>query len=282
MHPDLLNLIKHTQCSYVKMHLNKSETLPWSSKLLGLPYWPRGESYPKDTEGRDMIMLMQINFADMPQLEDYPDKGILQWFITKHDIEYGCNYSYDESQDDYRVVFWEEPEYNTDKLSHYTLNVDYELDSDHLPAFQERLITFTLENGYITYEDRHSQHKLDIDLEKLQPVRTYPVDDISEEDVFPGYTFNHMLEELEDRTHRIGGYPTFIQGDPRQNGWVTPSFESIDWRLLIQLDSDWDHENEENNHYVMWADGGIGQLFISKEDLKNRNFNKVLYLWDCD
>ena len=42
--------------------------------------------------------------------------------------------------------------------------------------------------------------------------------------------------------------------------------------LLFQLDTVED---------IMWGDSGVGNFFIREEDLKNRDFTRVLYNWDC-
>ena len=63
---------------------------------------------------------------------------------------------------------------------------------------------------------------------------------------------------------QIGGYPFFTQYDPRQ--------EDNNEVLLFQLDSQ-DH--------ILWGDSGVGNFFISKEDLKNKDFSHVRYNWDC-
>ena len=42
--------------------------------------------------------------------------------------------------------------------------------------------------------------------------------------------------------------------------------------LLLQIDSEDD---------IMWGDSGIANFFISEEDLKNKNFEDMLYNWDC-
>lgn len=52
------------------------------SKFLGKPYLPITSEYPKDKLGNPMILLVQINFAEMQQLESYPVDGILQFFIS--------------------------------------------------------------------------------------------------------------------------------------------------------------------------------------------------------
>ena len=43
--------------------------------------------------------------------------------------------------------------------------------------------------------------------------------------------------------------------------------------LLLQIDSD--------GKYIMWGDVGIGNFFISKKSLLEKDFSNVLYNWDC-
>jgi uncharacterized protein YwqG len=42
--------------------------------------------------------------------------------------------------------------------------------------------------------------------------------------------------------------------------------------LLLQVDSD---------KGIMWGDMGVANFFINLKDLKNKDFSKVLYTWDC-
>nr|WP_316045926.1 DUF1963 domain-containing protein [Planococcus glaciei] len=43
---------------------------------------------------------------------------------------------------------------------------------------------------------------------------------------------------------------------------------------MLQVDTD-----EEAG--IAWGDTGVGNFFISKENLKKRNFSDVVYNWDC-
>ncbi|WP_268866745.1 DUF1963 domain-containing protein [Thomasclavelia ramosa] len=49
-----------------------------------------------------------------------------------------------------------------------------------------------------------------------------------------------------------------------------------DYILLLQIDSVGIGDKE-----IMWGDSGICNFFITKKDLENKNFSKVLYNWDC-
>lgn len=68
--------------------------------------------------------------------------------------------------------------------------------------------------------------------------------------------------------HKIGGYGDFIQWDPREE---YADYKEYTYQLL-QFDS----SNE-----FMWGDSGIAHFLITENDLKNLNFDKVLYTWDC-
>jgi uncharacterized protein YwqG len=76
------------------------------------------------------------------------------------------------------------------------------------------------------------------------------------------------LEELDESnysntTHKLWGYPSFTQDDPR---------ETDEYMLLFQLVSD---------EYVSIGDAGIMNFFIKPKDLKSRDFSNVWYNWDC-
>ena len=45
-----------------------------SSKFLGAPYLPIGTDYPKDKDGKPLILWAQLNFSEIPHLDDYPKK----------------------------------------------------------------------------------------------------------------------------------------------------------------------------------------------------------------
>ena len=64
------------------------------------------------------------------------------------------------------------------------------------------------------------------------------------------------------------GWATFTQEDPRDS--------DSKLELLFQLDNEVDKGVQ-----VMFGDGGVANFFITREDLAQRNFHKVMYTWDC-
>ena len=78
-----------------------------------------------------------------------------------------------------------------------------------------------------------------------------------------------MVSLASGQGSKLGGYPFFTQEDPRTYGDY-PTFDT----LLLQIDTDDELD-------IMWGDSGVANFFIALEDLKKRNFSKVLYNWDC-
>ena len=52
------------------------------SSIGGTPYCPVGEELPKDKDGNEIPLLLQINFEGI-DLPGYPDKGIFQLFMKR-------------------------------------------------------------------------------------------------------------------------------------------------------------------------------------------------------
>jgi uncharacterized protein YwqG len=72
-----------------------------------------------------------------------------------------------------------------------------------------------------------------------------------------------LMNHLDAPGHKLGGYPTFTQTDPRG---------SDRFELLLQLDSD---------DAMMWGDAGVAGFFIAPGDLARADFSRVMYHWDC-
>lgn len=211
------------------------------SKFLGKPYLPIELEYPKDKSGKPMVLLAQLNFSEIPSLENYPDKGILQFYIPSEDW-------YD--MDDYKVFYHEEIK------DHQT---DFEFLTDELyedfPVYCEHSLNFSKQEEYGGSEDfrfNFSFNELDFweFRDKLNK---------AQQDEIEKFFYNVG--------HKIGGYAYFTQGDPRDK-----NSETKDDVLLFQIDTD-----EE----IMFGDGGVANFFINKEDLINKRFEKAYFTWDC-
>jgi uncharacterized protein YwqG len=212
------------------------------SKFLGKPYLPKTTQYPKDKLDNPMILLAQINFAETPQLENYPTEGILQFFISPTEW-------YDMT--DYKVLF------------HKTVENEYQIDFsflteelyDESPVYCEHKLTFEKIIEYGGYED--FRFNMDFNGESYYDFQEKLTNEQKAE----------MDNILHGIGHKIGGYAYFTQSDIR--GYNEKKKEDI---LLLQIDSD-----EE----IMFGDSGVGNIFIDPKSLKEKDFDKAWFNWDC-
>ncbi|SEH65801.1 Uncharacterized protein YwqG [Paenimyroides aquimaris] len=214
------------------------------SKFLGKPYLPIGFEYPKDKKGNPMILLAQINFAETPQIENYPTDGILQFFISSTEW-------YD--MEDYKVLFHEiiENEYQTD-FSFLTEKL-YE----ESPIYCEHKLAFEKTIEYGGYEDFRFNDQIDFNGKDYFDFQ----EELTKEQA------KEMDSFLDGTGHKIGGYAYFTQSDPRD--YAKNKKNEI---LLLQIDTD---------EQIMFGDVGVGNFFINPKSLKEKDFNQAWFNWDC-
>lgn len=250
----------------IEMQLSPSEHLNlWQSKVGGQPYLPLGVSYPVDQSGQPLTLLAQLNFAEMPQHPDFPSTGILQFFIGTDDV-YGADFGELSPQDGFRVQYFEQVSHDLTQLQQdFPSQTAHDGDDIYSPLTGQYALTFTATEQYISIEDTHFGRQI------------LAVDQVFDfEEQFDGEDFyEECYEPYADlcpaNGHRVGGYPFFTQSDPRE---FNPVIQ--DYVLLLQIDSD-----SDNGVDIMWGDCGVGNFFIHPDDLKKRDFSKVLYNWDC-
>ncbi|WP_423251826.1 YwqG family protein [Priestia megaterium] len=250
--------IEKTVVPYIKVETAKAETKLYNSKFGGYPYLPIGAEHPLDLYGNPMLLLAQINYEEMPHLEDMPTKGMLQFFITatsdKDDI-YGADFNNPTKQENFRVVYHKEVVTDESKLitdfSYLkAMNYDYGL----FPVPEERSLGFKLDYEPVSTADYRFEYVFDEESDLS--------DDYDLIDVY--------VDELDVDGHKIGGYAYFTQDDPRGYNDDLKEYEV----LLLQIDTDGEAE-------IMFGDSGIANFFIKPADLKNLNFKNVMYTWDC-
>lgn len=221
----------------------KEPAKPWDSKLGGCPYLTEESQYPRDEEGRPMMFLAQINFEQMPPLPDFPQKGILQFYLLDDEIyglEDGCCLRYipDVLMDESRLL-------RENPFRDYYENEE-PFDNDCKMEFHPCKMFLSMESHEFT-----DHYCGDLAYTKL-----------SEEKQDALFDLCYACDS------RVGGYPLFVQGAPcyYEDG-------SLDV-LLLQLDVD-------DTSGLMFGDGGNCNFFISREDLKNLNFERAEFDWQC-
>lgn len=228
------------------------KTTPWESKVGGMPYLPKTTPWPTSAEGRPLFFLAQLNFAQMPALQPFPEKGIVQFFINNDDL-YGMDFDNGENTDNFRVLFHAEPIEN--------------------PALLQSKLPDTEEEEEILPHHPDESYPLSFSLaEEVAPITDYRFYQHFGADFFRQFdeqewdVMGAFEKSLRAQGHKVGGYAYFTQDDPRR-----PEDPML---LLLQLDSD-------ETMDLMWGDMGVGHFFIREKDLLARDFSRVLYDWDC-
>ena len=242
----------HTSEKLVAFSLEEESAGIFDCKIGGAYYVPTGEPRPMNIHtGENMYLLAQINFAQVPHLEGFPEKGLMQILISNEDM-FGCDFEDGYNQVGWKICYYEElpehaekdciyqPEWNKDIELPLQKDVTYKLKA------YEAIQTISFDDDGFWPAAR-----------ECLPQELYA--SLEEDDVLDG-----LCDLFETYPCQIGGYPSFTQDDPR-NGHS----QEI---LLFQLESTKD---------IMWGDFGIGNFFITKEALRNKDFSHVMYHWDC-
>ncbi|MGY3795154.1 YwqG family protein [uncultured Aquimarina sp.] len=213
------------------------------NKFLGIPFFPINKEYPKDQNGKPMIMIAQLNFEQIPELDLFPKNGILQLFLSPSDWYL----------DGSAIVYHTFEELTKETLSDFSFI--QEKDYDEMPVFKLHRLSF--EKGIDKGASEDSQFD-------------YLFDDMDYWDFTENLTEEkekQFGEYFDAMGHKIGGYAEFTQSDPRDCN----DGQSDDIQVL-QIDVD-DH--------IMFGDSGIGHIFIDKESLLEKDFSKAYFYWDC-
>lgn len=284
MNPDFLDLLPGDEKNKIidllkpciKLSFQAVADLPLTaSRLGGCGYWPRSMPYPRSrTSGKPLSLLAQINFAEMPPLEDFPKSGLLSFYIigADDDFEELWGLSYENPVDDngFRVMYF--PDHREESYS----------EAEQAAIFKEE--------GYReVFLPVHSYSGAAVKMNG-RPGRSHPLTDCKEaEEIYGGQfyydyyadllgedsaAFKKLTEAFGSQSHLIGGYPYFTQNDPRLANDPEGEFDT----LLLQLDIDGD---QDGGWSLMWGDAGVGNFFINRQSLKNLDFSRVLYNWDC-
>jgi uncharacterized protein YwqG len=72
--------IPETKKTAVRLKAKRGKTKATDTKFGGKPYIPKGFSYPC-IKGEPMALICQLNFAEIPHLEGYPESGLLQIYL---------------------------------------------------------------------------------------------------------------------------------------------------------------------------------------------------------
>lgn len=224
---------------------------------------PVDREVPLDSEGNRMFLLAAVWCSEVRGVPNFPDHGVLRFYISGNDY-YGLDLDEPAAQKDFRVLYDEDE----DKFDSSLLE-DPDL-PDHFPVKRAYPVRLTPAMGSMLSTDYRFEEVVDTALKKAGIEGGS--DDLSDEE------FDLIYDENSYGGHRIGGYPCFMQDDPRD---VTEGLRKYD-TLLLQIVSHTmpDAEGKEET-LIMFGDEGGCQFFIPRDKLRARDFSDVMYNWDC-
>ena len=258
------------ECINIKTHIGENLTI-FDSKFGGIPYLPKDFEVPCDSSNHEQFALLaQINCAELSENNLYPKVGILQFWIGRDDLM--------GLEDDYKVVYFENIDNTITKEEVLTKYKpldpnNYDQYTPFDPTNAEFGLTFEKGISTITTADYRFENIIISAIHELYPdeevARLYS--DLDED------VHEYLYTSVKGLKHAIGGYPNFTQYDPRSYNSEEGEQSPYDI-MLLQVESEWKKDNDVE---IIWGDCGVGNFFISEENLKNRNFEDVLYNWDC-
>ena len=262
---------KQTRTDAVIFHLEEGEADFLGSKIGGYPYWPGNMEYPKDSNGNPLVLLAQINLSDFSS-DKLPKNGLLQFFIARDD----CLGLYDEKG--YKVVYHEttDPGITEEDVRKAGIksNQDYEDGGDGwLPTSKCIRLAGKVQEDYIRPGNMEYEEYVE---EILREKYHFDLNGESYWNFLSKEDCRYLEGEDDPGSHKMFGYPFFAQDDPRETDEET--IEKYDL-LLFQLDSEYNKKIQEYD--ILIGDSGVINFFINSGDLEKRNFEDVLYHWDC-
>ena len=267
--------IEATIKPYLSLDPIPNENLTWwQSKFPGrkksrseLPYLPKEVDYPKTSDGEYLYLLAQINFAEAPTLEGFPESGILQFYIANDD-SYGLflptsspETSWADSQKErleqnrFRILYFKEADFNEERL---TTDFSFlpEKDDSFLEPYPEKCSAIAWSKGYapISIYDYNAYDRLFPELGS-DGVTGSEMEDLCDKFTTAyEWTFSDYYCNIQ-----MGGYRFHLSGDPRYDFDLEE--EPFDTLLLS----------------IGLVENGSLFFYIQSSALARCDFSKVLY-----
>ena len=274
----VLDILEKNKKSMIKISLSDDKPNLFQSKFGGIPYLPKNVGAPKNKENEQLTLLAQINIEELPKNNIYPmEEGILQFWILNDDV-LGLDYD-THLGNGFKVVYYKEIDKNVTEEEVLEKYKPYKDEDSYFPIEGEFSLSFKLTDGYFSDSNDDFREIVNKEMKKFHIENKEKYKEIlkvyEDKEYLSYWDIWDILEEdkeigkkLFEAGHKIGGFPNFTQSDVREIG----DYEI----LLLQIDSEGTEKNE-----IMWGDCGIANFFIREKDLKELNFEKVIYNWDC-
>ena len=274
----VLDILEKYKKPMIKISLSDDKPNLFQSKFGGVPYLPKDMEVPKNKENEQLTLLAQINIDELPENNIYPmEEGILQFWILNDDV-LGLDYD-THLGNGFKVVYYKEIDKSVTEEEVLEKYKPYKDEDSYFPIEGEFSLSFKLTDGYFSDSNDDFREIANREMKKFHIENKEKYNEIlkayDDKEYLSYWDIWDILEEdkkigeiLFESGHKIGGFPNFTQSDIREIG----DYEI----LLLQIDSEGTEKNE-----IMWGDCGVANFFIREKDLKELNFEKVIYNWDC-
>ena len=247
-----------------------------ASKFGGAPYLPAGAQAPTNESGKPLGMIAQINCAELPKNELYPKTGILQFWIDSGEEEgdeyWGFNANDIANQANIRVIYYPQVGEAT-PAGHPAVTAARSEDWPIYPPEAELALTFKKKHESLSDTSREFEARFVHRWNEKHPEQT--INEVYEIDRL--HDGENIAYDLTDSTeyHKLGGYPSFVQSDPRENN---PELQEYTVNLLTIASEEAKNDGDGD---IMWGDMGTANWLITPQQLADRDFSKVLFEWNC-
>lgn len=255
---ELSNLSK--ECVRMRSAPCANESMPvGTSKLGGLPDLPPGLAWPKWKTGY-LTFVAQVNLAELPAIDLLPNVGMLSFFYDSEQSAWGFDPNH---KDGFRL--WYFPE-----VSQLIRTVEPE--ASRFPCAR---VSF---EPFLSLPDPSAKSVSAL------------LKEIENDEQYDDFVEKHAGLAPQ---HQILGWPHVVQGEMAlecqlvTNGLYTGNPSGYknsrrkelepgadDWTLLLQIDSD-------DNAKMMWGDAGMLYVWIRRQDLASRAFDKAWTILQC-
>lgn len=234
-----------------------------ASKIGGKPELPSSSQWPKDTNGKSLSFIGQINFSEIKHynLGNIPKSGLVSFFYSGTQEAWGFD---PKDKDSFKIV------YHTEVNN--IIRHEFPIDLDQHSQFKSTRIEFKESVSLPNWEDERVGDVLnDTEMDNY-------IDIWGEEDFINkllGYSNNVQGQmELDCELVTNGIY----LGDA--TAYNTPQAKELekntnDWTLLLQVDSD------QEKTGMMWGDSGRLYFWMKSKNLENGKFDNGWCILQC-
>lgn len=251
--------------------LNEKSINIQDSKLFWIPYNPIGEKIPKNSNWKDLQLLLQINLEDLIENEKLPKDWFLQVFIHS----------------DY--IYWLMDNKYNNLVVRYIKKSNIELHDkkyDYKIFFDEDRKVIWLSDWYKLniYKDKAYLSINCLELFRVIGINPYEIKFINKIISLKNHEYSWFLYNKNIK-NRLFWFPYFIQNEIRedkkysfQNKYVKVTKHELHkwYRNLITINF-----NEEIKLEWYWWEDIMLNILIHDDDLKELRFDNLLHELDC-